>query len=98
LVHWLGYPTADDQWIDAEDLHAPEILQQYLDSIDRNSRPAAEPEQQRPPLPRPPSQRLPPSTPPPPPRNNDDLELKSQKREVQGHAPARASRIPEITM
>jgi hypothetical protein len=26
LVYWLGYPTADDQWIDADDLHAPEAL------------------------------------------------------------------------
>jgi hypothetical protein len=33
LVHWLGYPTSDDQWVDADDLHAPKILRPYLDSI-----------------------------------------------------------------
>ena len=27
LVHWLGYPIADDQWVDTDDLHAPEALQ-----------------------------------------------------------------------
>ncbi len=30
LVHWKGYPLSDDSWVDHENLHAPEILQEYL--------------------------------------------------------------------
>ncbi len=30
LVHWKGYPSADDSWVNHEDLHTPEILQEYL--------------------------------------------------------------------
>jgi hypothetical protein len=27
LVYWLGYPIADDQWVDTDNLNAPETLQ-----------------------------------------------------------------------
>jgi hypothetical protein len=27
LVYWLEYPTADDQWVDADNLNTPETLQ-----------------------------------------------------------------------
>ncbi len=30
LVHWKGYPSSNNSWVDHEDLHAPEILQEYL--------------------------------------------------------------------
>jgi len=30
LVHWKGYPSSDDSWVNHEDLHTPEILQEYL--------------------------------------------------------------------
>ncbi len=30
LVHWKGYPSYDDSWVNHEDLHTPEILQKYL--------------------------------------------------------------------
>ncbi len=30
LIHWKGYPSSNDSWVDQEDLHAPEILQEYL--------------------------------------------------------------------
>jgi len=30
LVHWKGYPSSDDSWVNHKDLHAPEILQEYL--------------------------------------------------------------------
>ncbi len=30
LVHWKGYLSSDNSWVDHEDLHAPEILQEYL--------------------------------------------------------------------
>jgi len=33
LVHWLGYPQSDDQWIAEMDLHAPDLLAEYLVSI-----------------------------------------------------------------
>jgi hypothetical protein len=29
LVHWLGWPTSDDQWIPEADLHAPDLLAEY---------------------------------------------------------------------
>jgi len=29
LVHWKGYPHADDSWIAAKDLHAPELLEDF---------------------------------------------------------------------
>jgi hypothetical protein len=29
LVHWKGYPAADDSWVDHEDLHAPELLKEF---------------------------------------------------------------------
>ena len=29
LVHWKGYPNADDSWVDEKDLHAPELLQEF---------------------------------------------------------------------
>jgi hypothetical protein len=39
LVHWLGYSTSDDQSIDGEDLHAPELLAPYLTSVDAHAEP-----------------------------------------------------------
>ena len=30
LVHWKGYPHSDDSWVDHKDLHAPEILKEFL--------------------------------------------------------------------
>jgi len=30
LIHWKGYPSSDDSWVNHEDLHTPEILQEYL--------------------------------------------------------------------
>ena len=32
LVHWKGYPTSDDSWVDHQDLHAPELLEEYYKS------------------------------------------------------------------
>ena len=29
LVHWKGYPNADNSWVDEKDLHAPELLQEF---------------------------------------------------------------------
>jgi hypothetical protein len=29
LVHWKGYPSSDDSWVDHKDLHAPELLKEY---------------------------------------------------------------------
>jgi hypothetical protein len=29
LIHWLGYPKSDDQWIPEADLHAPALLAEY---------------------------------------------------------------------
>jgi len=30
LVRWKGYPLADNQWVDAKDVHASELLEEYL--------------------------------------------------------------------
>jgi len=30
LVRWKGYLSADNQWVDAKDVHAPELLEEYL--------------------------------------------------------------------
>ena len=30
LVHWKGYPHSDDSWVNHKDLHAPEILKQFM--------------------------------------------------------------------
>jgi len=30
LVHWKGYPSSDDSWVNHGDLHIPETLQEYL--------------------------------------------------------------------
>jgi hypothetical protein len=29
LVHWKGYPAADDSWVDHSDLNAPELLKEF---------------------------------------------------------------------
>ena len=29
LVHWKGYPTADDSWVDHNDLNASELLKEF---------------------------------------------------------------------
>jgi hypothetical protein len=29
LVRWLGYPTFENSWVDAKDLHSPELLAEY---------------------------------------------------------------------
>ncbi len=29
LVHWKGYPEADDQWISWKDLHTPELIAEF---------------------------------------------------------------------
>jgi Chromo (CHRromatin Organisation MOdifier) domain len=39
LVHWVGYPHADDTWVNHEDLHAPELLKDFM----ANSAPAGQP-------------------------------------------------------
>jgi len=30
LVHWKGYPHSDDSWIGHKDLHAPELLEDFM--------------------------------------------------------------------
>jgi Chromo (CHRromatin Organisation MOdifier) domain len=30
LVHWVGYPHTDDMWVNHEDLHAPELLKNFM--------------------------------------------------------------------
>jgi hypothetical protein len=40
LVHWKGYPSSDDSWVDHKDLHAPELLEEYH----RNSAEAGRPD------------------------------------------------------
>jgi uncharacterized protein YuzE len=89
LVHWLGYPTSDDQWVDANDIHAPEILQPYLDSINAApQRPLQRPLQRSP--------HCAPQRPPPrpSPQNRDPPKSKPEKGGVQGHA----FRAPRATM
>jgi hypothetical protein len=29
LMHWKGYPTADDSWVDHGDLNTPELLKEF---------------------------------------------------------------------
>jgi len=29
LVYWKGYPKSDNSWVNGEDLHAPELLQEF---------------------------------------------------------------------
>ena len=29
LVKWLGYPESENSWVNAKNLHAPEILAEY---------------------------------------------------------------------
>ena len=29
LIHWKGYPTSDDSWVDSKDVHAIEALKEY---------------------------------------------------------------------
>jgi Chromo (CHRromatin Organisation MOdifier) domain len=30
LVHWVGYPHVDDTWVNHKDLHAPELLKNFM--------------------------------------------------------------------
>ena len=32
LVRWKGYSASDDMWINEKDLHAPDLLREYLRS------------------------------------------------------------------
>ena len=32
LVKWLGYPHSENSWVDARDLHTPELLAEYNQS------------------------------------------------------------------
>ena len=32
LVHWKGYHHLDDSWVDQKNLHAPEVLAEFLTS------------------------------------------------------------------
>jgi len=29
LIHWKGYPTTDNSWVDHNDLNAPELLKEF---------------------------------------------------------------------
>ena len=29
LMHWKGYPSADDSWVDHKDLNAPDLLSEF---------------------------------------------------------------------
>jgi hypothetical protein len=29
LVRWLGYPASENSWVNAKDLHSPELLAEY---------------------------------------------------------------------
>jgi hypothetical protein len=29
LVKWSGYPASDNSWVDAKDLNAPQLLEEY---------------------------------------------------------------------
>jgi hypothetical protein len=29
LMHWRGYPTSDDSWVDSKELNAPELVKEY---------------------------------------------------------------------
>jgi hypothetical protein len=29
LIHWKGYPTTDDSWVDHNNLNAPELLKEF---------------------------------------------------------------------
>jgi len=35
LVHWLGYPNSDDSWVKENDLHATNLLEEYLAAIEK---------------------------------------------------------------
>jgi len=30
LVRWKGYPSSDNSWVEAKDVHAPELVEAYL--------------------------------------------------------------------
>ena len=29
LVKWLGYPVSDNSWVNAQDMNAPQLLEEY---------------------------------------------------------------------
>jgi hypothetical protein len=33
LVHWKGYPHADDSWVNHKELHAPDLLKEYYHKV-----------------------------------------------------------------
>jgi len=35
LVHWLGYLSSDDSWVKEKDLHAADLLEEYLAAIEK---------------------------------------------------------------
>ena len=36
LVHWLGYPNTDDEWIHEGNIDARELIEEYLSELEEN--------------------------------------------------------------
>jgi len=36
LVHWLGYPDTDDEWIHEGNIDAWELIEEYLSELEEN--------------------------------------------------------------
>ena len=36
LVHWLGYPDTDDEWIHEGNIDARELIEEYLSELEEN--------------------------------------------------------------